>query len=449
MFEGGASKAGARPFLIMVTRGLLTAAAITVSVLLWTAGPAMALPVPVINAPATAIQGQPVTFASASLPTPPDGVISSTAWDFGDGGTGTGVSVPHTFNTPGTFTVTLTVTDQFGVASVPQPVTVQPPPAPVAAFTLAPAVVLPGQPVTFTSQSTTVPGGTLTTTWNFGDGTTGSGATVQHPYAQPGTYTVNMHVADSRGPAADAPPQMVRVNAPPTAAFEVFPPSPLVGEQVTLVSYSSDPEGGLSRHDWEFDGDGDFNDASGARVTVAFTTPGKRVVMLRVTDGDGATGTKSVTVEAKASSWLEPIGGGPSGSNGGPPPAVTNKKAFELLTPVPVVRIGAWLLQKGARIVKLAVRAPLGSRVQVRCRGKRCRARPLTKTVASKKGRVVRFKKPWGFLPAGTVVEVFVRRGDQLGKYTRFKIRAERREPRRLDGCLPPKTTKAVTCPED
>ena len=35
-------------------------------------------------------------------------------WDFGDGNTGTGATASHTYNTPGTFDVTLTVTDSCG-----------------------------------------------------------------------------------------------------------------------------------------------------------------------------------------------------------------------------------------------------------------------------------------------------------------------------------------------
>ena len=41
----------------------------------------------------------------------PDGSISSYAWDFGDGSTGVGVTISHTYLTAGNFAATLTVTD--------------------------------------------------------------------------------------------------------------------------------------------------------------------------------------------------------------------------------------------------------------------------------------------------------------------------------------------------
>jgi len=45
----------------------------------------------------------------------PDGTITSYAWDFGDGTTRTGVTVSHAYSTAGSFTVTLTVTDNGGL----------------------------------------------------------------------------------------------------------------------------------------------------------------------------------------------------------------------------------------------------------------------------------------------------------------------------------------------
>jgi PKD repeat protein len=46
-----------------------------------------------------------------------DGTVASYAWDFGDGGTDSGTTALHTFDTAGTHTISLTATDNLGLAS--------------------------------------------------------------------------------------------------------------------------------------------------------------------------------------------------------------------------------------------------------------------------------------------------------------------------------------------
>ncbi len=72
------------------------------------------------------------SFASTS--TDPDGTISAYSWTFGDGGTSNAQNPSHSYGAAGSYSVTLTVTDNQGATSGPLSQTVNvtpPPPAPV------------------------------------------------------------------------------------------------------------------------------------------------------------------------------------------------------------------------------------------------------------------------------------------------------------------------------
>jgi hypothetical protein len=167
-----------------------------------------------------------------------------------------------------------------------------------------------------------------------------------------------------------------------------------------------------------------------------FTSAGRHSVALRVTDADGASSThvRAITVRAPER---------PSTVAGSDPKASPPGPFLALMSPFPVVRLAGEVVAAGARIQTLSVRAPAGARVVVSCRGTRCPKAPLAKV---SRRRPVRFRSLERFLPAGTKLVVLVRRGDEIGKYTRFQIRRGR-VPKRTDGCLFPGASRGASCP--
>ncbi|HNT78690.1 MAG TPA: PKD domain-containing protein [Anaerolineae bacterium] len=158
---------------------------------------------------ATPLQGPAplaVTFSNLSAPAAD---ISAYHWDFGDGATDTAISPTHTYAAGGSYTVTLTITGteesvaltRSAYISVTNDAPVDQPPQ---AYAGPDRSTAEGAPLTFTGVITdadTPTGHTIV--WNFGDGTTLTGAlTPTHTYGDNGIFTVTLTVTDTTGLSA-------------------------------------------------------------------------------------------------------------------------------------------------------------------------------------------------------------------------------------------------------
>jgi PKD repeat protein len=132
----------------------------------------------------------------------PQGAVYN--WDFGDGSTGTGTSVTHRFTRAGTFGIMLRVTNDAGLtATTTRQVTVSGAlPAGSADFVFSPTDPHVGDVVFFNGALSSVTNGSYS--WDFGDGTNGSGVAPTHSYSQARTFTVTLTVTNDRGQTASA-----------------------------------------------------------------------------------------------------------------------------------------------------------------------------------------------------------------------------------------------------
>jgi len=169
----------------------------------------------------------------------PDGTIIKYEWNFGDETTGTGEKPSHTYSSTGTFTVTLTVTDNHDltdddittveVISRPTP---PPPPPPPPPNKMPKADAGPNQKVWVNrtilfsgAGSHDEDGIIISYNWDFSDGRMALGVDVSHVYSEPGHHTVTLIVKDDRY-GEDSDTCIVKV-------YEV--PAPFVGELSELV----------------------------------------------------------------------------------------------------------------------------------------------------------------------------------------------------------------------
>ncbi|MGH2618271.1 MAG: PKD domain-containing protein, partial [Thermomicrobiales bacterium] len=385
------------------------------------------------NDPITPVIGDTIRLFSTS--TDPDGTSDplTYAWDLDNDGafddsTSPTPTVPAG-STAGTKTIKLRVTDSGGLRNDSTRTIEVQQSIPKGSFQWSPASPLPGQAVTFTNSSSPSAANRQITNveWDFDwNGTTFTtdavGATANHAIDSPGTKSVAMKVteAGSTGGGFAIVFDRIVVNAPPQAAFTVAPGSPFTGDVVTYSSTSVDTDGPLVLHEWDLDGDGAFDDATGPVVSASYKKSGGYNVGLRVTDSRGATATAARMVNVQA-------------------------RPLALLSGV-LVEIRGQLEGRLTRITRLLVRAPRGTKVTVRCQGGSCSKAKVVKRKG--KGRKkLRIKKFERLLKPRTTIIVTITKPGFLGKRTTIKMRAGK-SPLRTDLCLVPGAKRATECPE-
>jgi gliding motility-associated-like protein len=141
--------------------------------------------------------------------------VATYNWNFGNGNTSTLDTPATTYNTPGSYTITLTVTTVNGCTAT-DTIHVLVGPHPTASFTASPDTVCNHSPVFFHNTSTNA----TTYLWDFGDGGSTGATSPSHPYSPSGIYTVTLHAYNNGCEDTFMVPNMIVVHDP-TSKFYV------------------------------------------------------------------------------------------------------------------------------------------------------------------------------------------------------------------------------------
>ncbi len=224
------------------------------------------------------------TLFDASPSRDPDGKIVEYSWDFGNGQRGTGMRIPYAFHEPGSYTVTLSVRDNSqatsGIASDHVTVRVNAPPVAEAGENQ----VVTASEVRFDARASRDPDGKIVAySWDFGDGSQGSGASPVHVYSRPGLYQATLSVIDDSGTPRNNATDTVAVLVNERPLSDAGPDRVAApGELLRFTGRASfDPDGEIVAYRWAF---GDGEHATGQNATHTYDKPG--IYTVRLTVGD-------------------------------------------------------------------------------------------------------------------------------------------------------------------
>ncbi|MBA3829806.1 MAG: PKD domain-containing protein [Taibaiella sp.] len=200
-----------------------------------------------------------VTFTNTSSST------TGSSWNFGGTGTSSLASPSWTFNTPGSYTVTLTI----GSSSATATITVYDTPT---VYFHADTAVCINSTVSFYDSSVLRTTGTATYYWQLAPSVTSTSMNPTYTYSTAGAYTIISTVTNSQGcKSVVSKPNYVHVYGHPSISFSGSPAT-ICGTSGT-VNFSNFITGGPSpfTYDWDF-GDGTTH-STAANPTHSYSSP--------------------------------------------------------------------------------------------------------------------------------------------------------------------------------
>ncbi len=210
-------------------------------------------------------------------------------WTFGDGGTSTSASPSHTYNSAGSYTARLTVTDSKS-ATCSKTIVITVSNSLSCTASANPTSGTAPLTVNFTGGAT---GGTspYSYSWTFGDGGTSTSASPSHTYNSAGSYTARLTVTDAKS-ATCSKSITITVGGALSCSASANPTS---GPAPLTVNFTGGATGGTPPYSyaWAFSDGGTSTSSSPSHT---YNSAGSYVARLTVRDAKSVTCSKSVTV---------------------------------------------------------------------------------------------------------------------------------------------------------
>lgn len=221
------------------------------------------------------------------------GYIVSQKWNFNDGKTDTSKNPKHQFNTPNSYNVKLTVTSNFGCTdSAVKTVNLYHNATPF--FTVNDSdQCLSGNSLIATNKST-IPSGSLTYLWQFGDGNTSTNTSPTKSYSASGIFNILL-ISTSNNNCKDTFKKPVRIYSTPILNFGLNSSAQCFkGNYFTTTNSSTNTDGTLN-FTWTF---GDGSNSSQNAPSHSYSSSGNYNIKLKATSSFGCSDslTKGVNV---------------------------------------------------------------------------------------------------------------------------------------------------------
>ena len=172
---------------------------------------------------------------------------------------------------------------------------------PVAKFTSLHTTSLGNNQIAFDARESNDPDGKIISYyWDFGDGSSANGASLNHSYSDSGQYRVSLTVEDNQHETSTITKTITVAalvqNKKPRAIFTASSINIAAGQTIAFDASSSyDSDGKIISYHWDF---GDASSATGIKASHIFSKAGNYLVSLTVKDDNATTDTftKTITV---------------------------------------------------------------------------------------------------------------------------------------------------------